>query len=150
MTKLFIFDIDGTLADCSHRLHFIKEKPKNFKEFEAQCDKDVPIRWAIWLNRAVAEYSVGQGVIVILTGRHESMRIETEAWLDNNCVFYNQLLMRPNNVNEPDNIFKPKMLKEFIQGTDLEVQFILEDRARVCEAYRQAGFNVLQCAKGDY
>lgn len=30
-----IFDIDGTLADCSHRLHWIQSKPKNWNAFFA-------------------------------------------------------------------------------------------------------------------
>ena len=28
-----ICDIDGTVADCSHRLHWIQSKPKNWKAF---------------------------------------------------------------------------------------------------------------------
>lgn len=149
MRNLFVFDLDGTLADCSTRLPLIRTKPKNYKEFDARCDKDTPIGWVIKLNHYVATSNLLENII-ILTGRNEATREKTIVWLDRNLVFYSKLIMRPAGNNEPDNILKPKLLKEFIQGTDFDVQFIVEDRARVCEAYRQAGFNVLQCAKGDY
>ena len=33
MNRLFIFDIDGTLLDISHRLKHIKKTPKDWKAF---------------------------------------------------------------------------------------------------------------------
>ena len=37
-----IFDIDGTLANCDHRLHHIQDKPKNWDLFYNGCmDDDV-------------------------------------------------------------------------------------------------------------
>jgi hypothetical protein len=30
---IYIFDIDGTLADISHRLHFIQQESKDWKAF---------------------------------------------------------------------------------------------------------------------
>lgn len=45
--KAVIFDIDGTLADLSHRLHHVSGKPKNWDAFFAEADRDaliVPMR----------------------------------------------------------------------------------------------------------
>jgi hypothetical protein len=35
--KAVIIDIDGTLADTTHRLHHIKSKPPNWDAFFAEC-----------------------------------------------------------------------------------------------------------------
>jgi hypothetical protein len=39
----YLFDFDGTLADCTHRLHHIKGSRKNWRAFFAACSKDGPI-----------------------------------------------------------------------------------------------------------
>jgi len=31
--NVYVFDLDGTLANIDHRLHFIKTKPKNWPAF---------------------------------------------------------------------------------------------------------------------
>jgi FMN phosphatase YigB (HAD superfamily) len=33
---IYIFDIDGTLADISHRLHFIQQEPKDWRGFYSE------------------------------------------------------------------------------------------------------------------
>lgn len=40
MTKAVIFDIDGTLADATHRLHHITRHPKNYDAFFAAVGDD--------------------------------------------------------------------------------------------------------------
>ena len=41
MSKV-IFDLDGTLADIDHRLHFIQNGNKQWDEFYAACPNDGP------------------------------------------------------------------------------------------------------------
>ena len=38
--RFVIFDIDGTLADTSHRAHYMQQKPKNWKSFFDECHLD--------------------------------------------------------------------------------------------------------------
>lgn len=33
MSKAIIVDLDGTLANCEHRRHFLETKPKDWKSF---------------------------------------------------------------------------------------------------------------------
>ena len=42
---LYIFDLDGTLADCQHRTPILAEKYDNnrWRRFYAACDKDRPV-----------------------------------------------------------------------------------------------------------
>ena len=44
--SICIFDIDGTLANCDHRLHYIKNKPKNWEAFYNECMDDLVI-WPV-------------------------------------------------------------------------------------------------------
>ena len=37
-----IVDIDGTIADCSHRLHYIKGEKKDWNSFFKAAGKDKP------------------------------------------------------------------------------------------------------------
>jgi len=40
-----LVDVDGTIADQSHRERFLTESPKNWNAFFDACDKDAPV-WA--------------------------------------------------------------------------------------------------------
>ena len=43
MSKIYVFDVDGTLMDINHRRHFVEnEKKKDFKSFFAAMDQDTP------------------------------------------------------------------------------------------------------------
>ena len=44
--RICIFDIDGTLANCDHRLHHVKNKPKNWDAFYDGCMDDQVI-WPV-------------------------------------------------------------------------------------------------------
>jgi hypothetical protein len=46
-TRCYLFDLDGTLADCTHRLH----RRKHWRAFFAACTADSPI--PIWSNSHV-------------------------------------------------------------------------------------------------
>lgn len=96
MTLDIIWDIDGTLADLSNRLHFIKDEdyfvapfpPEpgsvNFKPdwdsfFSADAvSSDLPIKSA-W--NLLNELAASHNRIIFITGRPERIRKATEDWL---------------------------------------------------------------------
>lgn len=48
MQKTIVFDIDGTLADLSHRRHHVESRPKNWDAFFEDISEDkpnAPLRW---------------------------------------------------------------------------------------------------------
>ena len=49
MTKVIVFDIDGTLANIEHRRAFVATKPKNWKAFNAGIVNDTPHEDIVWL-----------------------------------------------------------------------------------------------------
>lgn len=106
---MIIFDLDGTLADCEHRTHFVdpSKDPKawryshdewyyldkygspckdkkwkaDWKSFYKKCDQDKPIypSWCVFNQQAQWTN------IKIWSGRFESVREKTIYWLMNKC-----------------------------------------------------------------
>ena len=141
-SKLYVFDLDGTLANIDHRLHFIKDGAKDWDGFFAACPQDAPVAWVIELAGLCA-YG---GNLLILSGRNERVREQTVQWLNQHYVPIAQLLMRPEKDFRPDEVLKLEMLRDYLaQRPDLELVFIVDDRQRVVDMWRREGFNVLQC-----
>jgi phosphoglycolate phosphatase-like HAD superfamily hydrolase len=145
--KYVIFDIDGTIADCTHRLKYIQSKPKDYKKFYAECVHDEPIDDMIQL--VMHMYRSGYE-IVFCTGRSEVVRKETEEWLRKHLSgIYFELFMRETGSNVPDKIAKVKQMKDEGYTPD-KVYAVFEDRDSVVEAYRVCGYRCLQVNKGDF
>jgi hypothetical protein len=139
--KIYVFDLDGTIADMEHRVKFIK-KPyetgeKDYKRFFEECMYDKPIEWIIDLMRMLERDS-----IYILSGRNGSTMHETILWLEENSVPYNRLYMRYRTNYERDEILKKRMIEDGIAD---RIEWIVDDRQRVVDMWRNNGFNVLQC-----
>src|SRR5687768_17058828 len=81
-----IVDIDGTLAEISHRRHYVASKPKNWKAFNASMHLDEPntpvieVVRALWTLPLVDEYGP-ETRILLASGRGEEFRGVTEDWL---------------------------------------------------------------------
>jgi len=43
---IYLFDIDGTIANLSHRLHFIQQEPADWNAFFMSAGDDEPI-WEV-------------------------------------------------------------------------------------------------------
>ena len=152
MVKYVVVDLDGTVADCTHRLHFINGETKDWKGFYEACKDDKPIVSMIDMVRALNERYY---YVIFLTGRSELARNVTQEWLQaNNLWNYDDLIMRPLEDYRHDSVVKLEMLNNYIRtnlNDDKEaIGFILEDRATVVKSFRDAGFKVLQVAEGDF
>ena len=89
--KAIIVDLDGTLCDVKHRLHFLEGVNKNFNLFNEHLDGDELNHWCaeIIRNFQAKNYSV-----LLVTGRGDAFREKTKFWLDKNKIIYDQLWMR--------------------------------------------------------
>lgn len=140
--KIYVFDLDGTIANLDHRLHYITSGRKNWDAFFLACNEDSPNLWIINLMRLCATDSN----ILILSGRNESVREVTQAWLNKHKVPICDLVMRPAKDFRSDDILKIEMLRAYLEKhPDFEVEFIVDDRQKVVDMWRREGFNVLQC-----
>jgi len=153
--NLIICDIDGTIANCSKRLHYIQDKhgkkldKPDWKSFCDEVDKDEPIKVVVDMVNCCEEYNK----IIFLTGRNEICEEKTREWLhDNNLSpYYNGLLMRPKNDRRPDTEVKPDLLNKYLKDNpDDKVAFILEDRTSVVKKWRELGYMCFQVSDGDF
>lgn len=146
MKKIILCDLDGTLADCQHRIHHILKQPKDWASFFADCAGDSPIQHVIDLVNSINKdvYEVW-----ITSGRSDECKQQTVKWLYDNNVNYDNLIMRKSGDHTDDGILKPSWLSD---GTipAQRVAFALDDRNRVVKAWRDAGVPCFQVAEGDF
>ncbi|MCF7982278.1 MAG: hypothetical protein K9K86_09860 [Pseudomonadales bacterium] len=149
--SIYIFDLDGTLADISHRLHFIKdrglEKPDWTAFFEA-CGFDKPKNSVIRLARDLHRSGA---MIMIFSGRGDEVRGITERWLEDEGVPYDYLLMRPRGDYTPDEELKRSWLttglpEEFLK----KIVCIFDDRDKVVKMWRDEGYTCAQVSPGSF
>lgn len=142
--KAVIFDLDGTLCDCRHRLHHVTGAKRDWEAFFAGIPDDpvvAPVRTV--LAALAKEYS-----ILITTGRPESTRADTVEWLDSYVVPYDRLYMRPADDTRPDHVVKAQIL-EGIYADGFEPFLAIDDRQSIVDLWRERGICTLQCAPTD-
>ncbi len=97
-----------------------------------------------------ALYEAGK-VFIILTARPEDQSIVRVAWLDKYNVTYDALIMRPNSCREDDTTLKVRQLVTyFTKDQRARIQTIFEDRRRVVQSLRAAGYHVCHVEEGDF
>ena len=110
--KVVIVDYDGTLSDGKHRLHLLPTKDlhltESWSEFNRAAKHDRPIRDTIDVINAM--YEAGYAVI-ILTGRSDEVEAETRAWISENGVSFDLLIMRRAEDNRKDIVIKEEVLR---------------------------------------
>lgn len=135
---IVIVDLDGTIADVRHRLHFVQGPgKKRWKRFFQAQEQDAPITWVL---EKVWELS-REHEIVIVTARPDVCREGTERWLEKHCIPYSRVFMRPDGDHRPDYEVKRGILDKIGRS---RVSLVFEDRPLVCRMYREAGLEVVQ------
>ena len=108
MANIILCDIDGTVADNSHRQHFLEGK-KDWDDFFDALDLDEPIYEII--NKMNDEHNQGREII-FLTGRPERYRDPTENWLKQYFNFPLRVVMRPNDNKKNKLLTKKEMFEQ--------------------------------------
>lgn len=155
--KCAIFDIDGTIADLSHRRPFIAVKPKNYLAFHKGCVSDAPI--APILNMILATRAVGLAT-VLCSGRDGEFVDLTKQWLDEATweafdgeprtgVPYDALYIRAPKDYRADDIIKEELLDELL-ADGWDPQIVFDDRDRVVAMWRRRGLKCCQVEPGDF
>ncbi len=136
LRPLAVIDIDGVLADVAHRLHFLGRRPKDWKGFFAAARADPPHPEGLAL---AAELAAGHE-IVLLTGRPEGCRADTEAWLAEHGIRYELLVMRPSGNRRPAAEVKVGLLAKLTSGRT--VGAVVDDDPDVVAAVQAAGYPI--------
>ena len=165
---MIIFDLDGTLADCEHRRHFVDRDPEyrqndsihwkpDWDAFNEACDNDKPIDSVIhvldgiYFNSSDTQYFLKN--VQVWSGRSESVRKKTIDWLDKHTLFDGlahgiTVKMRPIGDYTPDDILKERWLDEAI-AEGKKIDFVFDDRPKVIKMWRRRGIFVFNCCQHD-
>lgn len=145
---IYIVDIDGTVCNIDHRLHFLKSNPQDWDGFYKACVDDTPITEVITVVKATANAGP---MLAFITGRSEIVREETRTWLTKNGLFPIALLMRKEGDHREDNVVKEELLDKLIETFPYHnIGGAFEDRQQVVDMYRRRGLRVFQVAKGNF
>lgn len=144
-----ICDLDGTVADLSHRVGYVTNENKednDYRSFYSRENilKDKPIKKVI--KKVQAEYESGK-TIIFVSGRSDECRKATEDWLNEHIPFaYSSLLMRSSGDKRPDTEVKKDFLRQVLSGYNIVK--VYDDRPSVIRMWREDGLEVVDCGDG--
>ena len=148
MKKIVIFDLDGTLALIDKRRDLATKDNGKF-DWDVffnpdMVDLDDPNTPVIQMADLLStDYRIW-----ILSGRSDVTQQATRDWLVKNGVYYDHLVMRPqNHLYLPDNDLKQMWLDNI--GVD-NVAMVFDDRQQVVDMWRKNGLTTFQVADGDF
>ena len=147
--KIVIFDLDGTLALIDKRRALATKDNGKF-DWDVffnpdNINLDLPNQPVI--NMANMLHKQGFRIF-ILSGRSDVTHQATVNWLNDNGVWWDHLVMRPQNqLYLPDNDLKQGWLDTI--GKD-NVAMVFDDRNQVVDMWRQNGLTCFQVADGNF
>jgi hypothetical protein len=146
----YLMDIDGTVADLSHRRHYVENKPKNWPAFFDGCEHDAPIEHMRPIVQTLGTFAAK---VIFVSGRPERCRAATQAWLKKHKfnISLNDvtLYMRADGDYRADDIVKLELL-ERIRDDGYSPLMAFDDRDRVVKMWRENGIPCAQVAPGDF
>jgi len=134
--KVYLFDVDGTLAAMSDRSPF--DWPK--------VGDDDPRAQVI--TTAMAHAKAGFGIIV-MSGRDAVCRKETMEWLDFYGVPFDDIFMRAEGDMRKDSIVKMELFDKHIRH-NYDVVAVYDDRDQVVDMWRSIGVDCFQVQPGNF
>ena len=149
--KYIVFDIDGVLADCSHRLKYIQGENKDYDKFYS--DEEIMKDKIIEAGRKIVDmlynlYTMEDfyrptefyGKIILLTGRSEICEETTRIWVSKNIfedLSLYSIIMRPKNDWRPAHQVKEDLVEKHIGFEN--ILFAFDDDDQVNEMYKKHG-----------
>jgi hypothetical protein len=132
-----VVDLDGVVADVSHRVHHVSGRPKDWGAFFGAAGSD----GLLAEGHAVVTELAGAHEIVYLTGRPDYLRRTTTGWLARHRLPEGRLLMRRRGDYRPARVTKVEALRRL--AAERPVRVLVDDDVEVVAAARAAGFEVL-------
>lgn len=142
-----VFDLDGTLANDTHRRNLIVrdvDNPKDYEAYHSRCAYDEPNHPVVEVARMVLERGHD---VEIWTARPEKYRPETDRWLQEvfgatyRCIL--ETKMRPDGDSRSSNDLKGQWLDECKPHLP---DIVFDDRAKCVNFYRNRGIPTFQVA----
>lgn len=122
--NIYIFDIDGVLADLRHRLRY-----KNRGDFDGfYKDKNVLADGLIEPGRELLHIMNQDGIVVYATGRPERTRQATIEWLHKNRLPIRAMLMRKDGDFRPSPEIKIEQVREVLESfSNIDKVWFIDD-----------------------
>lgn len=141
-----VVDVDGTLADCEHRKHYVRgEGKKDWGAFFSECSKDIlikPVADLYWLLQEAPYH------MLVVSGRPiDQCGIVTEDWLRSHNIHPKHLFMRNGGDYRSDVEVKEEILEILPKE---RIAYVLDDRDSTVQMWRRNGLACLQVAAGDF
>ncbi|OUR96861.1 hypothetical protein A9Q84_11025 [Halobacteriovorax marinus] len=146
MKEIIIVDLDGTLSNCEHRVHHVESDPKDWKSFNEGMVND---ELNVWCSKLISSMKSTGTDTILLTGRGEEFRRETESWLEQHGIEYLELFMRAAKDSRTDCVVKKEIYTTQI-SPKFKTLFVVEDRRSVVKMWRSIDLTCLQCDWGDF
>lgn len=145
--RYVVCDLDGTMCNIDHRLHYIQNGgKKDWTSFYSKIKEDTVNEWCQDIVQSMSDLCYG---IVYCSGRPDTYEKDTREWIDEKNLPINHLFMRPRNDFRPDYVVKEVIL-DFELLTRFDIYFIMDDRRQVVDLWRRRGFTCLQVAEGEF
>lgn len=142
LPKAVWVDVDGTLAE---RVHDGAPQPVRGPFDEARVGEDAVIEHIAELVRMLYENGYN---IVIMSGRSDACQEQTERWLIENDIPYDDIFMRKFGDSRKDSVVKEELFWDFV-APKYDIEFALDDRQQVVDHTREVlKIPVLQVAPG--
>ena len=130
LPKAIIVDIDGTIAEISHR-----------NPYDASLCLDDGVNEHVL--KTVLLYRDSGSKVIFLSGRDSKYRDLTKEWLNTFVGGEFELFMRPEGNSEKDFIIKNNIFNEEVKGKYF-VELVIDDRLQVCELWHELGLPLMR------
>jgi len=123
--EAYIFDIDWTIADATHRMHYIKEWKRDRDWFFWNVSWDRVIEQTVSILKALS----GLSTIILVSWRSDTSCKDTFQWLYSNWIQYDFLLMRQSRDKRDDTIVKSEIYDKCL--SKFNIKWVFDDRKSV-------------------
>ena len=122
--RLYIYDLDGTVIDSSHRRRFNTNGDLRLSYWKSHnTRKDIFGDSLLPLAKHMKKKMIGN-IVLVCTARNISQ--DDLDFLENNGLRYDHIISRPKGVNTADHILKYYQLKKFLKDNPH-----LQDRRKI-------------------
>lgn len=146
--EVVICDIDGTIADTTHRQHFVdvkEDEKKDWKGFFGAMGEDT-VREDT--KKTLMGHAAAGRTIIFMSARPEKYKDVTERWLNRNFLtFAYTVIMRSDMDKRPDTEVKRDMFEKYFPDKSV-VHAVYDDRPSVIRLWKELGLNVIDVGKG--
>ena len=146
--RVILCDLDGTIANLDHRLHYVPKEEgakKDWKSFFAEIPNDTLIDKTAQMVQA----GIDDGCeLFYISARPENYREVTEEWLERvGAPDATALFMRRAHDKREDSLIKKELLNAYFPEKSV-IECVFDDRPRVIRMWREEGLYVEDCGDG--